>query len=39
LPHLEKLEKDGKIKIIKKQRIYSGSYFIEGHSLIVWKPL
>jgi hypothetical protein len=37
LPYLENLEKQGKIKIIKKQRIFSGSYFIEGHSLIVWK--
>jgi hypothetical protein len=39
LPYLEKLEKQGKIKIIKKQRIFSGSYFIEGHSLIIWKPI
>ncbi len=38
LPYLEKLEKENKIEIIKKQRIYSGSYFIEGHSLIVWRP-
>lgn len=38
LPYLEKLESERKIEIIKKQRIYSGSYFIEGHSLIVWKP-
>ena len=37
LPYLESLEKDGKIEIIKKQRTYSGSYFIEGHSLIVWR--
>lgn len=37
LPYLEQLEKDGKIEILKKQRIFSGSYFIEGHSLIVWK--
>ena len=37
LPYLENLEKQGKIEIIKKQRIFSGSYFIEGHSLIVWK--
>ena len=38
LPYLEQLEKDNKIEIIKKQRIYNGSFFIEGHSLIVWKP-
>ena len=37
LPYLEKLEKENKIEIIKKQRIFSGSYFIEGHSLIAWK--
>lgn len=37
LPYLEELEKENKIEIITKQRIYSGSYFIEGHSLIVWK--
>lgn len=37
LPYLENLEKDGKIEIINKKRTYSGSYFIEGHSLIVWR--
>ena len=37
LPYLEKLESEGKIEILKKQRIYSGSYFIEGHSLIMWR--
>ena len=39
LPYLEKLQRKKKIEIIKKQRVYSGSYFIEGHSLIVWRPL
>ena len=39
LKHLEWLESIGKIKIIDKRRIWSGSYFIEGHSLVVWKPL
>lgn len=39
LPYLENLEKNGKIEILKKQRTFSGSYFIEGHSLIVWKPI
>jgi len=37
LPFLENLEKNGIIEILKKQIIYSGSYFIEGHSLIVWR--
>jgi hypothetical protein len=32
-------EKRGFIEILDKRRIYSGSYFIEGHSLIVWRPL
>lgn len=38
LKHLEWLESIGKITIIDKRRIWSGSYFIEGHSLVVWKP-
>lgn len=39
LEYLQKLEKERKIKIIDARRTYTGSYFIEGHSLIVWKPL
>ena len=39
LPRLKKLQADGKIEILKEQRTYTGSYFIEGHSLIVWRPL
>lgn len=39
LNYLEWLESIGKIKIIDKRRTWSGSYFIEGHSLVVWKPL
>lgn len=39
LNYLEWLETIGKIKIIDKRRIWSGSYFIEGHSLVVWKVL
>ena len=35
---IAKLEQENKIEIINKQRIFSGSYFIEGHSLIVWRP-
>lgn len=37
LPYLEKLESDGKIEILDKRRINSGSYFIEGHSLVIWR--
>ena len=39
LPYLENLEQQGRLEIIKKQRIYYGSFFIEGHSLVVWRPL
>jgi len=39
LPYLEDLEKQGKIEIIKKQRIFYGSFYVEGHSLIVWRPI
>lgn len=39
LPYLEELERQNKIQIITKKRTYSGSYFIEGHSLIVWRKL
>lgn len=39
LPYLEHLESIGKVEIIKKQRIYYGSMFVEGHSLIVWRPI
>jgi len=39
LRHIEWLESIGKVKIIDKRRIWSGSYFIEGHSLVVWKPI
>lgn len=38
LDYLRGLEKEGKIKIIEAKRTYIGSMFIEGHSIIVWKP-
>jgi trans-aconitate methyltransferase len=38
LTYLRELEKEGKIKIIKTQRSYIGSLFIEGYSVIVWRP-
>jgi hypothetical protein len=37
LTYLEELELEGKIEILNKRRINSGSYFIEGHSLVVWR--
>jgi len=39
LSRLRKLEMQKKVRIIKQQRTYTGSLFIEGHSLVVWKPL
>lgn len=37
--YLEALEKKGKIKILEKRRSGIGSMFIDGYSIIVWKPL
>lgn len=37
--YLEKLEKQGKLKIIEKRRSGIGSMFIDGYSILVWKPL
>ena len=38
LDYLKELEKKGKIKIIEAKRTYIGSLFIEGYSIIVWRP-
>lgn len=38
LTRLDELEAKGKVKIHCKQRTYIGSFFIEGHSLVVWSP-
>jgi len=37
LDYLRGIEKEGKIEIIKAQRSYIGSLFIDGYSIIVWK--
>ena len=39
LDYLIKLETEKKIKIIEAKRTYIGSLFIEGYSLVIWKPL
>ena len=36
LSYLESLQDEGKIEI-KTQRLYGGSYFIEGYPAIIWK--
>lgn len=38
LTYLRKLEKSGKIKIIEARRSGIGSMFIDGYSIIAWKP-
>jgi len=38
LDYLKQLEKKDKIKILKAQRTYIGSLFIDGYSVIVWAP-
>ncbi|MDC0194490.1 class I SAM-dependent methyltransferase [Candidatus Nitrosopelagicus sp.] len=37
LEHLRNLESKGELKILKAQRSYIGSMFIDGYSVIVWS--
>jgi len=39
LSYLRKLETLKKIKIIRAQRTFVGSLFIDGYSVIVWQPI
>ena len=36
---LDELESQGKVEILETRRLNYGSKFIEGHTLIIWKPL
>lgn len=38
LPELDRLAAEGKIEIIRRQRIYFGGQYHEAYSLIVWRP-
>jgi len=38
ITHLQQLEKQGKIEIVSIQRSYIGSFYIDGYSIIVWRP-
>lgn len=38
LTYLRELEKEGIIEILKEQRLYGGSYFIEGYPIVIWRP-
>lgn len=39
LTYLQGLEKQGKIKILEAKRSGIGSMFIDGYSIIIWKPI
>ena len=39
LTRLQELESRGKIQVIKAQRSHMGSFFIDGYSIIVWRPI
>ncbi len=39
LTYLRKLEREGKIEILACRRSNTGSFFIEGHSVLVWRPM
>ena len=39
LTALKTLEAEDKIRILDVRRLYYGSKFIEGHTVIIWKPL
>ena len=38
LPYLNDLASDGKIEIIKIRRMYFGSLFHDGWSILIWRP-
>ena len=39
LPMLQGLAAEGRVEIKRVKRLYFGSLFMEGYSLIVWRPL
>lgn len=39
LDRLRELETEGRVEIIEARRSFVGSLFIEGYSIIVWRPL
>lgn len=39
LTKIRSLEKEGRAKILEERRLNYGSEFIEGHTLITWKPI
>ena len=39
LTKLQTLEKENKVEILEVKRLNYGSKFVEGHTLIIWKPV
>ena len=39
LTRLRELESRQEIEIIMAQRSYMGSFFIDGYSIIIWRPV
>jgi hypothetical protein len=39
VPYMQHLEQQGRIQILKLQRIPFGNQFHEGYSLLIWKPV
>jgi hypothetical protein len=39
LPRLQELHDEGKIELMKVKRLFFGSLFMEGYTLMVWRPL
>jgi trans-aconitate methyltransferase len=37
--HLEDLASQGRIEIVQKQRSFVGSFYIDGYSIIAWRPV
>jgi hypothetical protein len=38
LSRLRQLESQGRLRILLEQRTWTGSLFLEGHSIVVWSP-
>jgi len=38
LPHLQRLEDQGRIEIVKVKRLSFGSLLMEGYNLLIWRP-
>jgi hypothetical protein len=36
--HVKELEKQGKVEILRLSRTYVGSFYIDGYTLLMWRP-